>query len=285
MQLETKNQIKELLKTYISSKGSQNKAANSLNGVSSALLSQIMNDNWDLISEDMWRNIAWQIGHNEKPQWQIVETADFRTINKLLKDAKNNSNVLAIIGSAGSGKSKTAELFTNSNPNTYLISCSEFWNRKYFLAEVLRVMGRDYSGLTVAEMMFEVVKILKNKETPVLILDEADKLTDQVLHFFITLYNQLEDRCGIVLMATDHLDKRLKKGIRLNKKGYNEIYSRLGRKCIELKGVLYTDVINVCAANGVDDKKTITDIWEDCEGDLRRVKRKIHAIKQKKNDN
>ena len=85
--------------------------------------------------------------------------------------------------------------------------------------------------------MSEVVTRLRSQSAPLLILDEADKLSDQVLFFFITIYNQLEDECGIVLQATNHLEKRLRRGIKLNKKGYNEIWSRMGRKCIPLHGV------------------------------------------------
>lgn len=278
MTTEYKKQVKEKLANYIAQKGSQNKAANSLNGVSSALLSQIMNDNWENISETMWRNVASQIGHTIK-EWVCVETTDYKLMNYFLNDAKNNANVFAITGDAGSGKSKTFELFTQDNRNSYLLSCAEYWNRKEFLVQLLTAMGVDYSGFTVAEMMNEIIKKLKSQDSPLIILDEADKLPDTVLYFFITLYNRLEDHCGIVLCATDHLSKRIGKGIKLNKKGYKEINSRIGRKFIELKGVNYTDVTQICIANGIEDAKTIKDIFNDAEGDLRRVKRKIHAAK------
>lgn len=281
MTTEFKKQVQESLKAYIAQKGSQNKAANSLDGVSSALLSQIMNDNWDNISEAMWRNIASQIGTNSK-SWTFVETTDYKLITQLLRDAKENSNVFAMTGDAGSGKSKTFELYIKETPNAYLLSCAEYWNRKEFLVQLLTAMGVDYTGYTVAEMMNEIVKKLKSSETPLIILDEADKLPDTVLYFFITLYNRLEDHCGIILCATDHLSKRIQKGIKLNRKGYKEINSRIGRKFIELRGVNATDVAQICMANGVEDTKEIKRIFNECEGDLRRVKRSIHAYKNRK---
>ena len=146
-----------------------------------------------------------------------------------------------------------------------------------FLSELLTSLGRDYTGFTVGEMMHEAVRTLKMQESPLLILDEADKLSDQVLYFFITLYNQLEDECGIVLCATNHLCKRIERGIKLNKKGYNEIWSRLGRRCIELKGVSAADITAICEANGITASDAIDNIINDSEGDLRRVRRKIHA--------
>lgn len=280
MTTEFKKQVQEKLTAYIDQKGSQNKAAHSLNGVSSALLSQIINNNWEQISDTMWRNVASQIGHSSK-EWVCVETTDFKLINNFLNDAKNNANVFAMTGDAGSGKSKTFELYTQDNRNSYLLSCAEYWNRKEFLVQLLTAMGVDYSGFTVAEMMNEIIKKLKSQDGPLIILDEADKLPDTVLYFFITLYNRLEDHCGIVLCATDHLSKRINKGIKLNKKGYKEINSRIGRKFIELKGVNFTDVTQICMANGVESPKDIKDIFNDSEGDLRRVKRKIHAVKNR----
>src|SRR5690606_34491318 len=110
-------------------------------------------------------------------------------------------------------KTFTARDYAATHQDAFLLQCNEYWNRKFFLTELLGAMGRDFSGLTVAEMMGEVVKHLKMKPSPIIILDEADKLTDQVLYFFITLYNQLEDRCGIILMATNHLKKRIDQGI------------------------------------------------------------------------
>lgn len=279
-----KQQITDSLRLFCQQKGSQNKASNSLNGVSSATISQILSGKIDLVADEMWRNIETQIKMALPTEWVLVETRDFKTLNRLFSDAQLHSNVFAIVGDAGSGKTKAIEQFTQNNDNVYRLSCSEFWNKKYFLQELLQTMGRDCSGLTVSEMMHEAISQILKKNKPLIILDEADKLTDQVLYFFITLYNKLEDYCGIVLCATDHLDKRIKRGLKINKKGYKEIYSRIGRKCIELKGVGFTDVTQVCMANGVSDKVEIKKVWDDCEADLRRVKRKIHALKQKLND-
>ena len=66
--------------------------------------------------------------------------------------------------------------------------------------------------------------------------------------------------CGIILLATDHLEKRVKKGLRLNKKGYEEIHSRIGRKFIKLNGANINDITEICIANGVEDKAIIKDI-------------------------
>ena len=273
--------IQSRLQEYCQQKGSQNKAANSLNGVSSATISKLLNSEWDLINEVMWRNIAAQIGVKQKT-WFIVETRDFKLLNTILSDAQEESISTAVCGECGSGKSLTAHTYSESNKNVFLLSCKEYWNRKLFMQELLRVMGKNSCGDTIGDMMHSIVSELKRIEKPLIIMDEADKLSDQVLYFFISLYNDLEYHCGMTLMATDYLEKRVKRGLRLNKKGYKEINSRVCRKFIPLKGVCVNDITEICIANGVDNKSVIKDIINDSEYDLRRVKRKVLAYKKSK---
>lgn len=278
MKESEKLQIRERLAEYCQQVGSQNKAANTIKGVSSATISQILNGNWELIRDDMFRRVAAGIGYDSK-EWVVVETRGYKRVTSLLKDVKENSLVVAITGEAGCGKTEAIKSFSLSHENVYNISCSEFWNRKFFMAELLRVMGLSSTGITVGEMMTDITDTLRHKDTPVVILDEADKLSDQVLYFFISLYNQLEDRCGLVLCATDYLEKRIKRGVRLNKKGYKEIYSRIGRKFIGIQDVNATDITAVCKANGVSETEQIKRVIDESECDLRRVKRLCHALR------
>jgi hypothetical protein len=163
-----------------------------------------------------------------------------------------------------------------------MLCCSEFWNKKTFVSELLRAMGRTTDGFAnVGDMISEAVRRLKMQDTPLVIIDEADKLPDRVLYFFITLYNQLQDGCGIVMFATSYLEKRLRNGIRLNKKGYSEIWSRIGRRCVELRGVTAADIVSICEKNGVSEKKTIDMVIEDSDCDLRRVRRKVYAVRKR----
>ena len=274
-----KQQIANALKQYCERYESQNKAAVAI-GVSSATVSQIINGNWELIKDEMWRTVASAIGFKSE-KWEAVGTTDFQIMTTILSDAKDNALVMAITGDAGSDKTFACRQFADSNKQVYLLCCNEFWNHKTFLQELCSAIGINANGMTTSDMVYNIVSRLKKQSSPLIILDEADKLTDQLLYFFITLYNQLEDECGIVLTATDYLEKRLQKGIRLQKKGYNEIWSRIGRKCVKLRGVSAADVVKICEANGITNSKDIDAVIDDCDSDLRRVRRKIFAITKK----
>ncbi len=279
MQKDEREQIAARLKEYCVQKGSQNKAANSMNGVSSATVSKVLAGDWDTISDEMWRSIASQIGHESKG-WQIAETRAYKRMVFLLNNAKTDSLVMAVTGDAGCGKTEAIKNYTAGNRNVYHLCCSEYWNRRTFMGKLLQCMGVDYTGSTVSDMMDDIIDNLKRKERPLIVLDEADKLTDQVFYFFISLYNQLEDHCGIILCATNYLEKRIKKGLRTKRKGYEEIYSRMGRKFVELQVINSEDVAAVCVANGVTDAKSINRIIDDSDCDLRRVKRAVWAMQK-----
>lgn len=279
MKVSEKQQIRAKLAEFCESKGSQNKAATTLQ-ISSGTVSQMLNENWDLINDDMWRHVAGQVGYDPRA-WTVVETRGYRRMYDILDDAQANALVFAVTGDAGCGKSEAIKSYERANRNVYNLSCSEYWNRKQFMTELLQAMSIDSTGSTVSEMMGDIIIALKKKAGPLIILDEADKISDQVLYFFISLYNKLEDHVGIILCATDYLEKRIKKGVRANRKGYKEIYSRIGRKFIPIQVVNREDVAAVCVANGIEDRKAIAEIYEDCENDLRRVKRKVHALKQR----
>ncbi len=147
-----KQAIADSLRSYVATKGSQNQAARTLRQVSGATISQVLNGNWDLISDEMWRTIASQIGHDANG-WQVIPTEGYNRMYHLLRDAQQNALVLAVTGDAGCGKSQAVKQYAAENQNVIVLSCSEYWNRKLFLNELLRALGRtDYIGNTVGEL-------------------------------------------------------------------------------------------------------------------------------------
>lgn len=275
-----KQAIADKLRAYVGSKESQNAAAKSLLGVSPATVSQILNGKWELIADDMWRRVANQIDYDPR-RWVTVATDGYHRMTDVLADAQANALVMAVVGDAGCGKSQAIKAYAATHRGVVALSCSEYWNRKVFLAELLRSLGVETNGVTVTDMVSEAIGQLKRREGVLLVLDEADKLSDQVFQFFITIYNQLEDQVGIVLCATPYLKRRIERGVNTNRRGFREIYSRIGRKFIPMPVVNPEDIEAVCVANGITGAREIGRIIDDSSCDLRRVKRLVHALKQK----
>ena len=274
---------------YCQKFNSQNRAAAAI-GIAPATVSAILNNDWALVSEAMFIKIADAIGY-EASSWQAIETKVWKNFNKILNDAQENAFVMAVTSDAGSGKTFTSKNYVKNHAEAYHISCKSYWTKKDFLIEIGRAIGNKTDGKRVTVLVDEIINTLRWRDSkPLLILDEADKLSDTVLQLFITLYNDLEGRCGIVLCATDHLEMHIRRGVNLGHTGFNEIISRLGRKFIALPSITSKDVTMICEANGITTAEAINEvlIGSAYEGrakgknalyDLRRVHRIIDAKK------
>lgn len=282
-----KREIAERLRQYVAKYPSQNKAAQSLRGVSAATLSAILSGKWDLISDEMWKKCADQVSRvgDRSGGWQIVETSAYQEITYALEDAQEWKNVTWVVGEAGCGKTTTARIYADRHREVFYLQCSEDMHKGEFVREIARLVGLRTDGYTVRELWKQILSSLIQMDAPLLVFDEADKLTESVFHYFISLYNQVEDKCGVVFMSTDYIMKRITRGLRCQKPGYKEFFSRIGRKYFELEDATAHDVYAICVANGLKSRQDIDEVIKDaetCDFDLRRVKKAIHRMKRVK---
>ena len=78
--MKEKDAISESLRAYVAKYPSQTKAAGSLKGVSVGTVSNILNGRYENISDEMFRNVASQVGGVSATGWQIVETGAYQEI-------------------------------------------------------------------------------------------------------------------------------------------------------------------------------------------------------------
>lgn len=281
MRRTDKEEIRENLRQYVAKFPSQNKAAQSLQGTSAATVSSIVSGKFENISDEMFKKIASQLPAVNK-EWRIVETTGYQEMNYVMKDAQESKSVTWMVGEAGCGKTTSAKSYSSENAEAFLILCSEDMRKSDFIRDIAKRIGIKADGHSIRETLELIIDALIQMKSPLLIFDEADKLTERVFHYFIDLYNRLEDRCGIVFFSTSHIKRRMETGLRYNKCGYNEIYSRIGRKFFDLEQTSPNDVYAIATANGVTDKIRIGEVIKDTEGcdfDLRRVKKAVHRAK------
>lgn len=280
---EEKQKIANDLRDYVETQagGSRSKASRMLKKVSLTYISQILNGKWEAMSDDAWTNLRKQVSVSYAGEWVTVEdTVNYQKVKHFFEDARQNALTFGIISNAGYGKTQPGKVLSNSR-DTFLIRCNEYFNRRAFLTELLKQIGIEDSGYSISAIMQSILDAVRKIDRPLIIIDEADKLSDQVLYFFISLYNALEDQCGLVLMGAPYLQKRIEEGAKKNKKGYKEILSRLGGKFIKILPPPVADQRRILNANGIYDELTVTHIINDSDNDLRRVRRLVRAFKGK----
>ncbi|MBI9064819.1 MAG: AAA family ATPase [Marinilabiliaceae bacterium] len=270
MNTSHKNCIVAELKA-LAQKESQSKIARKA-GVSTATISQMINNNWDLIRDEMWQKVKINLHINW--DWQTADTTNLKALNQLLSAAQKRSMSIAISHNAGAGKSHTYRLYERTFENVIYLECKNYWTKKSFARQLCTACGVADSG-TVEQMIERFIANMKSLHKALVIFDQVDKLKDSQLDLFMDFYNDLDGHCGFILSGVPALKKRIERGCQLDKIGFRELRSRIGRKYISLKEVSEKDVKAICNANGVDDEQVINEIYNTCEGDLRRVRRSI----------
>ena len=274
-----KKGIQASLAAYVKKMGGANPAANKLSGVSSATISQVANNNWELISDAMWLKIGKQTGYYAAP-WVVAETSVKSKIFAYLGDAQRQPNgIRSLIAKSSLGKSVSIAAYIKEKENCYLINCHKNVSFRILIRNLLRAMGKDSSGTTV-EMMENLVMHIQRAEQPLIIINEVDKLKDEVLEMFVDLENELHQQCGIAFFATPFFTKRMMTGVARGKRGYAELHSRCRKIYWDLspsRNEFTTDVIAICTANGITDKQVITELHNKCEEDFRVLADLINA--------
>ena len=160
---------------------------------------------------------------------------------------------------------------------------SEDMKKSDFVREIAKQVGAPVDGTNLRDILEYAISMIAFLQNPLIIFDEGDKLTDSVFSYFISIYNRLENKAGIIFLSTDYIKRRVENGLRYNKKGYKEINSRIGRKFFDVSAATEQDVYAICRANGLTEPTEIKRVLREAqqgEYDLRRVKRVVHACKR-----
>lgn len=241
--------------------------------ISNALVSQYEEDKLDKISDTMWRKIASWTGY--AITWRTVELPGYKRVMDICKHAQQKSISKAIADEPGSGKTWSLTTYASCNPNCYMIACKEHWTVKTFVEKLMQALGMQIFPGNITEKVDAIVEFLNSKQSPLLIVDEADKLKDRA--FIIIKTIQDDAQAGIVLAGTPYFEIRITRGCRSNKMGYKEIYSRVGGRFFHLGDISTNEVFQICAANNITNEKVARQIARQANGDLRQVKAAIET--------
>lgn len=165
--------------------------------------------------------------------WKIVHTEAFGFIWEMFEQCRTRSVGRIICDSADIGKSVVIDEYVRKMENVYRVDCSLVKDRRQFIDAIATVLGID-TNKTLANLFMEITLMLKGMDKPLLILDEAGDLKDQAFLEIKALCNELGigqksgGACGLCLLGANGLETKLKRGVKNNKVGFEEVLSRLG---------------------------------------------------------
>lgn len=285
LQQDKENIVLELTR-YCDMFNSRNTASATLN-ISAATMSNILAGKWDKVSDAMWRMLNHQItqamGNNKKGDWNLHQSNAFQELMFAFDEAQKTKLATWVVGEAGCGKTTASKAYRSEHKDVFYVLCAEDMHRGDFIGELYRAVGAHTDIPGVRGQFESVLSKLNGMQAPLLIFDEGDKLSESVFSYFVSIYNRLEGRAGMVFLSTSHIKRRMEYGRAYNKRGYAEMYSRIGRKFLDLPPATEVDIYSIAQINGLTDPKDIKKVIADaqtCENDLRRVKQTISRIRR-----
>jgi hypothetical protein len=248
-------QAKELINEFAAQKDlSKNKLAKKPN-VSSAILSFIENGQCESVSEDMLLKIINEL--KPKSAFNIMGTSNYNAIQSICKSTQLASHMNAIIGFTGAGKSTALYDYYRNGGNVYYIECKNSMNRKQFLHAVLAEMGINYLG-SVYDMVKQICDYLNTQNKPLLIIDEAGKVSTNILLDLHDIRNSTFHNAGIIMAGCEYFQRDVQKAVNKEKIGYPEFHSRVVNWNI-LNRPTKAEIAAICKANGISDEDLIKD--------------------------
>jgi DNA transposition AAA+ family ATPase len=249
-------------------------------------------DNPQLVGMSKWINIARTLGYqkNERMKWVAANTVVSNYIAQQLTACQAYSMTAILVDEAGIGKTFTAKEYAKRTPNVIYIDCSVYPKKTDFIRAFATQVGIS-DDAKLSELMESALYAVSQMHNPLIILDEAGDLEHTTLLLIKRMYNALEECCGFYLIGADGLKRKIENGIKYQKLGFVEVFSRFGKKFSKIlpelmdekRQVLKTMAKEIAIANGITDTDIISDIIRNLFtagfGDMRKVKREIIKLK------
>lgn len=249
-----KELIRNAIQEYCKTRGlSQNELATQAS-VSSATISKMIKGNWLDIRDGIWRKV-WVVVSDGIDI--LIETSDHAAIKKLCRKTRSQKLMTGLVGDTGLGKTTSLKIISR-NPNTYFVLFDKTMRAKQFFAAVLKEMGIAFEG-SINDMVNTIADELNTKASPLLLIDEAGKLTHNMILYLHVLRDKTNKNVGIVLAGMPYFKNNLIKGTNKQKEGYAEFYRRVNL-WHEMEGLTTQEAQYICEQNGVKDSETIKEM-------------------------
>jgi transcriptional regulator with XRE-family HTH domain len=235
---------------------SQNRLAEMI-GISPATIINVRRGEWKSVSESMLMNLR---GYFKINDWKVYETANLKAITELCDDASTNKRFLAIAGYTGSGKTTALTRYAKKHVNTWYILGTTIMTQKSFLNAILRAMGIS-DGTSIADKMAIIVRELNNKQDSLIIVDDAGKLSDNILRLIQIIYDETEDNAGIIMAGTESLETNINRGAMADRRGFRELQRRIAY-WQPMRRPSKSEVVYLCSQYGINDTPAINYVMD-----------------------
>jgi DNA transposition AAA+ family ATPase len=215
------------------------------------------NGAWEKIGIERFNQVL-NIATSDTSTWQPVETKNFTVIRQAINMQADMKRMSAIIAETGSGKTFAAKKCAKMLGAAYMMVDATM-TQAAFLDEILKALNVHnymcYRG--ISDKTKKVVAALMLHPVPVIIIDDAGKMKDNVLQLIQVLYDRTVGKAGILLMGTPTLKNKIESYANRDKCYCRELIGRIA----DWKLLAYpmpNETAKICQANDITDESAIT---------------------------
>ncbi len=224
-------------------------------GVSSATITNIVSENTDKVSDTMLAKVNNELNRLLIKDWSVINTYNFTSIESACNEARTRKRMIGVVGFTGAGKTIGLKYYNASQRETYFVTCRKSMRAKQFFKSILKSLGVKFDG-SLHDIIERIADKLSEKQNPLLIIDEAGKLSKNCLMYLHDLRELTINNTGIVLAGVDYFKMNLTRFVERQKEGMEEFYDRIG-KWIRLSRPTHKEIKAICKANMITNSSDI----------------------------
>lgn len=204
--------LKDKLLALKSQKKLKNNELAAMIGRSEGTLSELLADKRSF-SDKLVQTILAKLGDYQVEDNLVTSVRQYQQMWNIAESCKKNSDMRLVVGNSGIGKSVFFRKYSQEHSNVYYLKVDRnlSWNK--FLLGVNEVMGIRYKKKTTNELLDNIIKKVEETsgDNPMLIIDEAEVLSNQIYKHIKNLYTATENLLGIVIVGITEVKNRIAK--------------------------------------------------------------------------
>lgn len=253
--LPEKAEIKKAVNDYCNERGLSKSSFAFKCGVSDGTIAALMKDKWSSLSNEMLLRI-WNFMGSDKFE-DLYQNVDFVSTINACDKARRYKFMVGVTADTGMGKTTALRTYARQK-NVFYVSYDKTMNASQFFVSLLRELTIPFT-CSLNDMMNYAACKLNRLESPLVIIDEAGKLTHSMILYLQVLRDKTYGNCGIVLAGMPYFKTNLQKNAAREKEGYAEFLRRIN-VWHDFVGLQPKEIEEICSMHGITDKDKIREL-------------------------
>lgn len=187
----------------------------------------------------------------------LYHTTDFVATFNLCDKARRYHFMIGLTADTGMGKTTAISAYSRQR-DVFYVSFDKTMNSRQFFIALLRELSYPFDG-SLNEMLNRAADELNRLANPLLIIDEAGKLTHSMILYLQVLRDKTKGNCGIILSGMPYFKDNMQRMASKEKEGYAEFLRRINL-WHTYEGLQPREIEEICQKNNITSPERIKEL-------------------------